>query len=326
VLNGPPFPPQALVTRSDGSPILFPVLGVFIQLEPPQPDDVERYRAAAALVRDWIGSELRWTLTTTFSVPEKFRASDLDYFEDHARASIRPPTSGDVAIDRMQMRLQVKSQLDFSMSCYGAEEDDDASPFSFHFHSEVPDDKSALSMTLPTSLLVTVPTDWPLEDFRQRALALIATLRVRWANAGLTYSGADDQAYVETHQATFAHARRYPGFDMPEFVELGLAFHDRIRSVNWLTVLGPALLVQPLPVATSDSVQVFQVGNCLALQAGEAPSAGDINRLIFPPGYQAADAMVRKVRSPRPTDSIHFLHPWDADTSARWLRRFEHML
>jgi hypothetical protein len=322
-MSQPPFPPQPLTTRSDGSPLLFPALGVFVQLEPPQPDDAERYNAAAALVRDWIGNELRWTLTTTFSAPEKFRASDLDYFEDHARASVRPASSGDVEIDRMQLRLQVISQLDFSMCCYGAEDDVDASPFSFHFHSEVPDDKAALSMTLPTSLLLTVPTDWPLDDLRQRALALIAALRVRWANVGLTYSGADDQSYVETHQAIYAHARRHPGFDMPEFVELGSAFHDRIRSVSWLTVLGPALLTQPLPIAASDVVTVFQVGNCLALQAGEAPSAGDMNRLIFPAGYRAADAMVRKVRSPGPKDTIHFLHPWSEETSTRWLRRFE---
>jgi hypothetical protein len=298
-------------------------LGVFIQLEPPQPEDVDRYRAAMALGQEWIGSELRWTLTTTFAAPEKFRPSDLGYVEDHARASVRPAPSGDIEIDRMQLRLQVASRLDFSMSCYGAVDDVDASPFSFHFHSEVPDDKSALSLTLPTSLLVTVPTDWPLDDFRQRALALIATLRVRWANAGLTYSGADDQVHVATHEAIFAHARRHPGFDIPEFVGLGLAFHDRVRSVSWITVLGPALLVHPLPVATSDAVEVFQVGDCLALQAGAAPSAGDMNRLLFPAGYRAADMMVRKVRSPGPNDTIHFLHPWTEDTSSRWLRRFE---
>ncbi len=319
------FPPGPLLVRADGRPTVFPALGVYIQLEPTIPEDEERYAAAIGQIKSWVGERLRWTLTTTFACPEQFRPTDFDYVLDHARAAKPPPPVADKAVSDIALRHHVKTRLDFSMICHAAPEAIDGSPFTFAFHAEVPDDKSALSLRLPTCLVVTVPTDWPLEDFRTRVVALVTSLRVGWASAGLTYSGWEEDWFDAMHGLTYAHARRHPGFDIGEYAEHGNAFVNYVRTVNWLTFIGPALASRiPAPVAT-DRVPIERLGDVLLFQAGPEPRAGNINRLEIPEEYRQVDAMIRPVRAPDPKISVDFCLPWSERSTAEWLRRFERL-
>ncbi len=314
---------EPLVKLADDTPLLFPVLACYVQLEPAEPSDAARFEKTAELVLDWIGSELKWTHTTVFSCPEPFRATDFDYFVDHASATTPPEMTGDRETDEMLIRHQVLARLDFSMGSKGGLEDIHASPFSFAFHCDIPDDKHALALDLPTCLMVTVPVDWPLDDFGQRFRSLLGLLRVRWANAGYSYSGWDDDFYDEVHDGIYAHARRHPGFDVPEFVEQGVAFHENVRSVSWLTFVGPRLRPRLAPSPRLYHATVEETANGLLVQAGATPGAGDTNRRDFPSAYCEADAVVRRVRAPGPSETVDFLHPWTVETTATWLHRFE---
>jgi len=102
-------------------------------------------------------------------------------------------------------------------------------------------------------------------------------------------------------------------------------WHLMIRSVNWLTFLGPAfvseLAKRKALLASNDLVTVSKAGdNNLVLQAGPMPQEGDINRLQVPAAYRRADEMVRPMRA---RQDIDFYEPWTEATTKAWLRRFE---
>lgn len=317
------YPQDPLLKLSDGLALAWPVLGVYVQLEPAVAEDEDRYAAAVSMVKDWIGAELRWTHTTTFATPQPFRPTDFDFVVDHARASDLPPVDPRDELSVMLRRHHVMTRLDFSMESYGGAEDNGGSPFSFAFHAEVPDPETSLKASLPTCLRVTVPTSTDLGEFYARVTSLLSVLRIRWASAGLTYSGATIQWYDEVHEAIYQHARRHPGFDVPVFIEQGNAFANRVRSINWLTWIGPELARRVPSASGSNLLRIDTVPGAVLVQAGDRPVAGDTNRFGLPPAYRAADALVRAVRA---REDIHFLFPWTEKTTTDWLRRFERRL
>ena len=58
------------------------------------------------------------------------------------------------------------------------------------------------------------------------------------------------------------------------------------------------------------------------LVAGPQPERSNTNRFQYDQGYQRV-AHYLKIISATDKDIPDFLPPWDAQTTARWLRRFE---
>ncbi len=167
---------------------------------------------------------------------------------------------------------------------------------------------------------LTVPTSWPFEDFRQRVVDIASKLRLRWASAGYTYSGIEDFFPEEYWKAVSGHCYRYPGSDVGAYSPFMLQLYDKIRSVNWLTFLGAALTTEVTIPPAHGLVQISKSEHGTLLTAGGEPQRGDLNRLIVPPAYVDADAIVRAVRL---ASGIEFMDPFDETSTARWLRRFE---
>jgi hypothetical protein len=293
-----------------------------LHLEAPAPEDEARFAEVNHIVLDWIGGTLKWSLLSSFSTPEPFDVRDVAYLPLHAASLMPGPAASDP--DGTGTALHAKMVASFALACHGGTIDIDASPFSYRFYAEVPDRARAERLEAPAMLRITVPSTWPLADFRARILAIARKLRVRWGVAGLTYSGWEIDRPVETFAAICAHSRRFAGYDVGLYAGLTDAWHERMRTVSWLTFVGPAFMSKlrglGVDVAPTKNVSVESVADGVVLQAGAQPEEGDLNRLRLPPAYVQADEMVRPVRA---HGGLGFKDPWTDALTERWLRRFE---
>lgn len=310
-----------------GIPILFPALAAVYHTEALTPEHAPALEAANDMILGWIGDRLRFTHNSTFPVIERFRREDLDYTTGFLR--LLDPRLDGVPDELRIVTLNLRSSLvqDFSLDCHGGEREVWSSPFQYRFTGTMGDDEE-IGRYLPSRVMVrfTLPATWPLDDFREKALALARTLPLRWGNAGLAYAGWELNWYQAVEAGIFAHARRYPGFDTGYEATLMNELHRAMRTVSWLNFVGPglreALAAEGKPIASTDVLKAWDDGPNLVLQAGEQPDAGDLNRLQVPRAYVQADALLRPIRL-APAPELSFYDRWDEKTTADWLQRFE---
>jgi hypothetical protein len=194
-----------------------------------------------------------------------------------------------------------------SVVCSGAPDPFEASPFSYRFWAEIaPHEEDA---DAPASARARRPAS-------DRARRLAARrfpsarhhpsrpkLRLRWGAAGLTFSACEAQNYQRPNEAIFAHARRFSGYDVAEYVLLAKAFYDRLRTVSWLTWLGPSMLEDlrlrgGLGGSRLSTQTAF--GDGVLLQAGGAPEAGGRQSAAAPGGLsRGRRARATHARVPR---------------------------
>jgi hypothetical protein len=316
------------LARNDGRlPALYSTLGAVFHLEKLAPEDGERLERACDRLWEWMGSSLRWTLLSCAPTVEPARRTHLDYASSYAE-NLDAAAVDDPGAQALHNNFTKMGRDDYEVLCSGGEDPREASPFSIHFWSEI-GDVSPTDLRLPaySVLSFTVPETWPLDDFFLRTTAIAAELRLRWGAAGYTYSGWNLHSHAEPDKRRYAHARRHPGYDVAQYVRMMETFYARIRTVNWLTFLGPgmvdALSKAGRAIAPVPGVDVSSAGSALLLRAGMGPERGDTNRLVVPAAYRAADALVRPVRAADGNGMI-FLGPWDEAAITDWLRRFEY--
>ncbi|WP_437961325.1 type VI immunity family protein [Sorangium sp. So ce119] len=313
--------------ESEGSPVLFCALGLKIHLELLTGEDEERLDRVNDRVWAWYGDRLSLTWLSCAASPQRTTRSHLDYISSYA-SHLKARANPDPALQRAINNVTKFGRTEYDVSCVGASSPDAASPYTYAFWSEigdVPDD----SPDLPAHAMLelTVPDDHPLDVFFANVCAIVGELRVRWATAGLTYAAELRYDTEAPGDRIYAHARRYTGYDVGFHVGMMDTFFDRIRTVNWLTFLGPAMVgalaAAGRTVESTPHVQVSQVGSATLLRAGSAPLAGDVNYLAVPAAYREADALVRPIRASDGQDMV-FFGPWDERSITRWLRRFEY--
>jgi hypothetical protein len=319
-----PIPPGPLV-ELPGLPILFPTLGVSFQLSSLEPSDVPALEAANEMILDWLGGSLKWTLNSTVKRIERFEPDDLSFASSYAEQLEIPRGREDPQEEEFVQLMAAATANEFGLYCHGGLRPNHGSPFSCAFYSEVIFIGGGPHFTTSTVLRITVPTDWPLDDFHRRVHALASVLRLRWGSAGFTYSGYAIDFWERVHEGIHAHARRHLGFDPGYYVSFMPAWYESLRTVNWLTFLGDELRTRvekrkgglPPPDAL---LGIYPAGPNLVLQAGAHPIVADVNRREHYGAYARADEIVRPVRA---RGGVHFLAPWSDATTERWLRRFE---
>lgn len=314
------------LARSELRPVLYGALGAIFHLEHLGPEDEEPLEHVSDRIWEWIGPELRVTSLSAAASFEPSRRSHLDYISTYAanldaRAADAPAT-------QFEANNYTKfGRTDYEVTLNGAEDPAAASPYSVRFWSEI-GAVSTSDLRLPSfaALHLTVPESWPIGDFYSRVCAIAAELRLRWGAAGLTYSDRIVRDPALPSETLYAHARRHPGYDSARYIRAMEPFYDRLRTVNWLTFIGPVfakrLADMGRPLVGTPHVGLSAVGGSLLLQAGATPQRGDINRLQIPFEYREADALVRPLRTSDGKDLV-FLGPWDRTTITAWLRRFE---
>lgn len=329
--NGHSFDKQGtqplLVVR--GAPLVYPVLGARFYLEPLQREDSRGIREVSELLVQWLGPHLRQTNHSHLASMEPFVREHVDAFE--AMVPATPEQSGPLS-----PVLEAVS-ADFSIDCNGGAEVTHASPFGCGCictasWKETPTWTGENEVEVPEEhpevlgyIDLHVPPSWPADDFRKRVLAIASCLRLRWATAGLTYATWLAYEVVEGPKTVYAHARRHPGFDVGYSAILPI-WQNAIRTVNWLTLLGPELHRKAERYwrerfVTEGKVVVSKLGDNCVIQAGAEPEGGDLNRLDLPQAYIQADAMLRGIILSVPT-GIVFPGPWDPSSVGDWLNRF----
>lgn len=324
-MTAPSTPPGEPLARAAGAPALYSALGAIFHLEILEPDDEPRLERAVELAYGWFGEHLRWTRRSGDVWISRFRPQDLEYIPCYVR-DLDEPAVADPSLQIFAANLAKVGRMDHEVACNGAEVEGDASPYLLRFDAEIPEVGRGPRFQPYAVLKLCVPDAWPLDDFRERVMAIAAALRLRWGAAGLTYASWDLQEYQVSHDRVYAHARRHPGYDVGYYEADMELWYDEIRSISWLTFLGPSIATRLEeargPLQGSPLVSVSRAGSAVCLQAGEAPEAGDVNRLIYPRAYVEADALVRPVRAADGRPFV-FLGRWTEATLTDWLRRFE---
>jgi hypothetical protein len=67
-------------------------------------------------------------------------------------------------------------------------------------------------------------------------------------------------------------------------------------------------------------VEVEPLGAAWRFGAGSSPLLADLHRREDVSAYRALDRALRSVRA---SGGVHFLPPWDEETTAEWLSRFQ---
>ncbi|WP_437483312.1 type VI immunity family protein [Sorangium sp. So ce1014] len=317
--------PGEPLASENGVPKVYSALGAFFHCELVEPDDEARFDRVNELVLGWFGPRLRWSSAPFLRTVPAFRQTDLDYVSGYCRTLELPR---DPPIDRQAALDFHFGRNDYSIHFGGGRTAAAASPYSYGFWATFFTDPPEERFRVCPVLSLTVPDTWPHQDFAARVSAIAAELRLRWAAAGLTYATWDVYGYKTSDEAIYKHARRFHGYDVPHYLNATARLHDAIRSVNWLTFVGPALAERlrqaGKKLESAGPLVVSPVGTSVLLRAGDRPERGDINRLQVPPAYVAADALVRPVRAggTAAESLVFFGSPWSVPETSDWLQRF----
>lgn len=308
-----------------GTPIAYAALGFAFHLEPLEAEDEARLGHALERALGAVGPSLRWAWSSVHAEVETFAPTVLELvasfpsqLDDLAATAIEDPRAraGTSAMNAVHYDK-------LGLACHGGAERNVASPWTLRFYART-SSTGGPRLRADAMFSLTMPVTTPHEQLETLAVGIAGNLRIRWGAAGLAYGAWELDRYGETRDAVYAHARMHPGFDVGQHATWMRAFHDRVRTVSWLTFLGKDFTDQVLrsgdALASDELVTVQSCGEGVLLKAGQEPEAGDVNRRKVPRAYARADRRIRPVRA---SENIHFYAPWSASTTEAWLRRFE---
>ncbi|TCJ14774.1 DUF3396 domain-containing protein [Parasulfuritortus cantonensis] len=167
-------------------------------------------------------------------------------------------------------------------------------------------------------------------SFPEFCRALCAILRPISGYGGIGFAPANgDMLATRFESAQYLLAQRFPGIEMDEPITHSQYIGDDIKGVNWLTVLGEALverfggqdkLAADLPPAAT----LLPYAGGVIVQSGPRPQLGDTAAGRMPMDYVAVNAVLKPLRA---TNTRAF-HHYGPDTFTRaaalaWLTRFD---
>jgi len=127
--------------------------------------------------------------------------------------------------------------------------------------------------------------------------------------------------------------KRFPGFDFIDgvsFTREAGTVHNRIKSVNWLTVLGDELVselggIGPMRSALEPVCKVHEYPGGVVIQAGEAPQLGDIATDNIPEAYRMVARYTKSVRFEDYDEALFRVAPGldRKEETLSWIRRFD---
>lgn len=180
-------------------------------------------------------------------------------------------------------------------------------------------------------LSMAFPAEWGFQrtdEMLQLVVDLCNIFPVRSGHAGLSLECCKYDE-MESQQHAWQVSMRFRGLDIAlADLDSEAAGHDGLRGVNWLTILGDALLkkvggTKKLRKNLSDAIELIDIPGGVIIKAGPAPAVGDTNRGDFVPLYQevyrAVEKLVEKAISRYGILSL--ITEDDDDDTKAWLRR-----
>jgi hypothetical protein len=146
--------------------------------------------------------------------------------------------------------------------------------------------------------------------------------------AGFTFIFDTTQDSVYTIQMI----KRFPGFDFQNGVSFSLeaeSVHNRIKSVNWLTILNDVLIeelggLEAMRSALEPVCMIHEYPGGVVIQAGAYPQLGDTYRNDIPEAYRLVARYTKSIRFEGYKDYLirvpHGLD--DVEETLSWVRRF----
>jgi hypothetical protein len=311
---------EPIAKSAAGAPIAFPALGFAFHLEPLVPADASGLAKATDRILAVIGPKLRWQWSSVHGEVEPFSAGAFDLIAA-LPGQLDDSAAQAVADERARAGASAMNAAHYDklgVACHGGADRNVASPFTVRFFSRVTPSGTPL-LRADAMLAATMPIDTPLAELQKLAIGVASDLRIRWGALGYTYGAWELDRYGDARAAIFAHARKHPGYDVGQHTTYMRELHDRLRTVSWMTFVGPGLIGN-LAIAPDPLIGVAKAGEATVLRAGERPEPGDVNRKQIPLAYQRVDALLRPLRA---STGLHFYAPWSAATTEAWLRRFE---
>jgi hypothetical protein len=127
--------------------------------------------------------------------------------------------------------------------------------------------------------------------------------------------------------------KRFPGFDFQDGGQFSLqsgSIHNRIKSVNWLTVLSDALVEElgglgAMRIALEPVCKVHEYPGGVVIQAGAYPQIGDTYRNDVPEAYRLVAHYTKSIRFESYRSGL-FRVPHNLDKGEEtqaWIRRFD---
>lgn len=311
---------EPIAKSAGGAPIAFPALGFAFHLEPLVPADGSALAMATDRILAVVGSSLRWQWSSVHGEVEPFGAGAFDLIAA-LPSQLDDSAAQAIADERARSGASAMNAAHYDklgVACHGGSDRNVASPFTVRFFSRVTPSGTPV-LRADAMLAATLPIDTPLDVLQKLAIGVASDLRIRWGVAGYTYGAWELDRYGDARAAIFAHARKHPGYDIGQHATYMREFHDRLRTVSWLTFVGAGMMGN-LAIAPDPMFAMAKAGAATLIKAGDRPEPGDVNRTRIPVAYQRVDKVLRPLRA---AENIHFYAPWSAATTEAWLRRFE---
>jgi hypothetical protein len=221
------------------------------------------------------------------------------------------------------------SSRSWNMAFHGGEKSLDASAIFFRTFCKAdwsPHGLDHITLGLPLTWFADHPGSFP--EFCRTLCAVLRPIS-GYGGIGIMPANGDMLATsVEPH--VFEIAQRFPGIEVDQPIVHGLYIEDDIKGVNWLTVLGDALVArvggaEKLGPALLPPAQLLPYDGGLIVQSGPLPKMGDRNANRKPIDYVAVNRVLKALRAPD-TSSFHHANGgqrFDRAASLAWLARFD---
>ena len=228
---------------------------------------------------------------------------------------------------------QDRPENGYSTALFGAVDiglqKDDVAPYQAHVLISRGDEKD---LSFVKAYMPVCGGDRPNYDLLlQATLRWSALCRPVHGTAGLTLIYASGMS--QNTKYALPIMKRFPGFDYIYGVDFSMeagAVHNRIKCVNWLTVLGDEILaelggVDPMRTALGPTCKIHEYPGGVVIQAGEDPQLGDATRGDIPEAYRMVARYTKPVRFEAYSSRL-FRVPDNLDKkeeTLRWIRRFD---
>lgn len=251
--------------------------------------------------------------------------------QDHRRTvRFRGSPEGKIEADGSKWPVEAG----YSTSIFGEVDlglpNDDVEPYQAHMLVGRADSRklSFISATMPTCDEAGMPN---FDTLLAAVLRWCTQSRPLHGSAGFTFIFASSMQQNTAY--TLPMMKRFPGFDFQDGVDFSLeagSVHDRIKCVNWLTVLCDALVnelggLAAMRNALEPMCKVHEYTAGVVIQAGAFPLVGDVLRGDIPQAYQLVAKYTKPIRFENYGEGLFRVPDGldDRDETLAWVRRFD---
>ncbi len=149
-----------------------------------------------------------------------------------------------------------------------------------------------------------------------------------YAGLGVIQS-IDYDANRRTKLIILPYAMRFPGLEVENSASLSWHLTQKIKGVNWLTVLCDDFINQlggreKLKETLGEEFPFFDYQGGSIIQAGPTPQIGDVNRNIIPEHYQKLSKVLKPIRVDYKDSFLRAEDPsQNREVTKKWFNRFD---